>query len=1514
MPGVQSAARFRAHFVVLAMLVAACCCIAGAQAQSAHAYGSTLGSFEIDGNLIDNSGGGEPIDWATPPPNLNNFTDGSGKGDDGFAMGSKETVPSGWTCINQSAPGKDDILSGQVAFRTINGKQFAYVNFFRKAVTGDAHIDYEFNKSTMANPACPSTPARSDGDVVITFDTENGGKFIFVKLQRWNAATSSFTEIDTAGKADGAVNIPANGGLSIPGHKDGDFGEAVINLTDTIGEVTCGQFSTAYMKSRSSTSIDSALQDRTKSQPLNVGACPQSTLSKGVRNQTTNAAGQFATTATAKPGDTLRYQLTYKNTGSATATDVVITDKLEPRQTLVASTCVAPGCTYDAATRTLTWKIASVAPGATQIVTFDVVLDATFPQGDTVVKNASLVTSKEEQNLPPKTSNETTTTVKSSAVSEPGKGVRNVTAGATTFTSSTTAAPGDIVEYQLTYKNAGTSPATDVKLSDPIPSRTSFVSCSDSCTQTGSPVSSVSWTIATVAPGETVIRTFRVKIDPNLTDYSPIGNVATACATSVPCKDSPPVTVQPQAPKSSLAKAVRNATTGGTFATTANAVPGDNIEYRITYSNSGNAPATNVKITDTLAAGQTLVASTCVAPACTYDAATRTLTWTFASVPGPGSQTVTFTVKLDATFPGSTTIKNVANVTTTQEGTKPPPSNETTVNVTSLPKSEPGKTAQNITTGGAPGTTITASPGDTIQYNLTYKNAGTSPATNVVLSDPIPARTTFVSCSDSCTQTKDAGGVVTEVSWTLASVAPGETVTRTFRVKLDDTFPAGATTPVTNVAKACIGTSCVSTPPVTVNVKTPSSSTNKDVRVLPDGTFANTASATPGDSLEYRLIYTNSGPGDAHDVTLSDVIADGQTFVSCTGSCDSTTTPGTVTWSLGTVAAGASRTVTFIVKLDDTFPAGTTTIDNVAVSKTREEGQKPSDKTTVTVTAKPDLKLEKSASSPTTGKAVAGEEITYTLAYRNDGDATAAGTTIEETVPAGTEYVSCSPSCTTTGTPVSSVTFTIGSVPAGGNGTVTLTVRVKDDVGCQVCNTAQIKSPSQNNGTAVNSNQVCLTGVPGPNPAGANASGNAAGLVVKSAGISLLGVGLVPAIDERLSDVSSAQHGVGTDGRSESLLSIPAPVSSLVAADVIRGTTSSSVTESPARARNTSTATTADVNVLSGVVTAQVVNASAQATATGDASSVSAAGTRTAGLIVAGINRDNVPPNTTVNVDVVGMTGVTVTINEQIVTTSGPAPGQTSGGTYRGHIEVNGVHVRVVDADLLKGGKQPIDIIVSHAVADADFPQTRLCETAPLRSVSGHAFIASVKTAPNLVDIVHGFAGIPTSGGSDYQSVANVDVNETGGLVDADAADSSSTGTVTTLGASATSYAQAANVCVIAPMVPDCVVRATLVRSQSNSSATGIGRSSDDTGTTLQNISVAGTTIPIPLDPAPNTVIPLLGIGTLVLNEQIPDAPETGHTGLTVRALRLTLLDPAAGPLGAEVIVAEAHSDARFIP
>ena len=253
--------------------------------------GSTAGSFEIDGNLtVDHLvPPAEPIDWFSNPfpAALTTFTDGTGPTDDGFSQGSKENDQSTWIRTAGSAPAKNDIVNqisingaapvaGEIAFRffPVNGvqKQFLYADWTRLSNNGDAHIDYEFNQAdpsrNPANPNCPDLPIRTPGDFVISFDTQNGGAIINVTAFTWNGSTFVPLNLGTQGILwDGAVNtVPSISGLTVTGTNL--FGELSLNVTDTIGEIPCNQVFFASMKTRSSTSISAALQDRTKVEPV----------------------------------------------------------------------------------------------------------------------------------------------------------------------------------------------------------------------------------------------------------------------------------------------------------------------------------------------------------------------------------------------------------------------------------------------------------------------------------------------------------------------------------------------------------------------------------------------------------------------------------------------------------------------------------------------------------------------------------------------------------------------------------------------------------------------------------------------------------------------------------------------------------------------------------------------------------------------------------------------------------------------------------------------------------------------------------------------------------------------------------------------------------------------------------------------------------------------------------------------------------------------------------------------
>jgi uncharacterized repeat protein (TIGR01451 family) len=558
----------------------------------------------------------------------------------------------------------------------------------------------------------------------------------------------------------------------------------------------------------------------------------------------------------------------------------------------------------------------------------------------------------------------------------------------------------------------------------------------------------------------------------------------------------------------------------------------------------------------------------------------------------------------------------------------------------------------------------------------------------------------------------------------------------------------------------------------------------------------------------------------------------------------------------------------------------------------------------------PQLELEKSAN---VGFAVIGDQVTYTLTYRNTGEANATNVTINEPLPAGTAFVSCSDSCTQSGDG-SSVSWSLGTVAPGASGSVTLTVRITTDQGCEICNVATIDSDQT---SPLPSNQVCITIVPEANPAGAKAFDSAFGARVTD---TLLG------LDLTLVPVESYQQGPGSDADSDQLLDVNLPLDGTVLrADVMRTSSRSTVTDSPAEATHTSIAETANVDVLGGIVTASAVRGVATATATGTSASYSTLGSAFNDLYVdadgsgpgAPVAYNNVNPGTTVDLSVAFGAGSYVKLYEEIG--SNTEPSGSFGGTYAADVTVNMIHVHLTDKLPLAPGDQTADVIVAQAVAHADFPQITLCAGRHPRAVSGHAFIASESTDPSLVPVLHGYVSIPSNGGEAHQDLDAVSTT----VLTAESAATDSRGTIDGQSARATSWAEIQSACLLADASGTCTVGASVLRSQSNSLADRDSASSDDDGTLFVLATVLG--VPVAATPPPNTVVELPGIGYVILNEQfcdngaaLPDCSDgSGHAGLTVRAVHLVVTvptNPTGLQPGAEVILDEAHSDATWIP
>src|SRR5688572_11616288 len=98
-----------------------------------------IGGFEIDGNMADDLISG--IDWANNnAAQKDDYYDGDAVPtivDDIYKGGSKDDNPGGWTFVDQSVPGKDDITR-VYAKAVINGptQGFLYLAFERLGVSG----------------------------------------------------------------------------------------------------------------------------------------------------------------------------------------------------------------------------------------------------------------------------------------------------------------------------------------------------------------------------------------------------------------------------------------------------------------------------------------------------------------------------------------------------------------------------------------------------------------------------------------------------------------------------------------------------------------------------------------------------------------------------------------------------------------------------------------------------------------------------------------------------------------------------------------------------------------------------------------------------------------------------------------------------------------------------------------------------------------------------------------------------------------------------------------------------------------------------------------------------------------------------------------------------------------------------------------------------------------------------------------------------------------------------------
>jgi len=511
-----------------------------------------------------------------------------------------------------------------------------------------------------------------------------------------------------------------------------------------------------------------------------------------------------------------------------------------------------------------------------------------------------------------------------------------------------TTTPEGVVVYTIRYTNQGNQNATGVEITETVPADTTFDAGSStagwSCAD-GDPAGTVcTFAVGALAgripPNDPVYQSvsFAVKVDgPTLAaGIDEVNNTVSIedDGTNGPDPtdnnsddDNTPIDA---APDLNITKEDGDATT----------IPGGTVVYTLTYANVGDQDATGVEITETVPPNTTFDAGLsdsgwdCVEG----DPAGTVCTLTVGDLAAGAGSAVDFAVTVDNPLPASVIqISNTAVIADDGDNGLDPTDDNEDSDDTPLQDVD---TVPDLTLTKDDGG-VTAAPGGTVVYTLTYANVGTQEATNVVITETVPENTTFdADLSDSgwsCVEGDPAGTVCSLTILSLAGGGAGGTLD--FAVTVDDPVPAG----VEQIENAALitddGTNGEDPTDEGDPVNNNEDEEDTPLNAVPDLSITKDDGldqVSGGETLTYTLTITNTGSQHATGVQVVDTLPENTTYVSSQrvdnaepGSYDDIEKE--VSWTVGDLEVGESISFVVVVVVDDPLDESVTSIDNAAV-------------------------------------------------------------------------------------------------------------------------------------------------------------------------------------------------------------------------------------------------------------------------------------------------------------------------------------------------------------------------------------------------------------------------------------------------------------------------------------------------------------------------------------------------------------------------------------------------------
>ncbi|MFB9328409.1 hypothetical protein ACFFSY_20960 [Paenibacillus aurantiacus] len=696
---------------------------------------------------------------------------------------------------------------------------------------------------------------------------------------------------------------------------------------------------------------------------ININA-PNVTLAKSA-----NVSGAIV-------GDVITYTATVRNTGTANASSVVLTDPLPAGLTFVTGSVTVEGVsrpTYDVLAGV---PVGTLAINGAVTVTYRATVTSNPAQ---VANTASAAFSFQSVAGGPTI----TGVIPSNTVTTPIYApVMSIVKSA----NRASATVGSTVTYTLAVRNTGNIGAATT-VTDNIPAGSSFIAGTFRVNGTvvpgANPASGVA--IGTVAATTTVTVTFDVQVN-SVPSPPQFVDQATAQYTFSP-PDGRTVSGSASSNSITLPVSLPNVIVAKT-ASLSSVTVGDSITYTSVVSNNGTEAVTNVILSDVLPAGTQFISGSVTVGGAPVPDANPASGIAMGTLDASSSVSVTLQA-LVVSVPASGQLLNRSSVSYSSGTLAAGSTSNTTTTIVSRPVINIAKSAN----------TSAASVGDTITYTLVTTNTGNISAA-VTISDNIPVGSAFVPNSVTINGAASPG-LSPSAGFSIGTLNPGGGVTVTFQTVVN-ALPSPAVLTDQGTASFTFTLADGRT------ISGASSSNTLTIPVsAPNVTLTNSASDTAaavGELLTYSITVTNKGVSPVSNVVLSDPVPAGAAFVAgsviVNGIAAPDANPGSGI-ALLTLNPGGVASVSFQIRVTGIPATGQlSNAANATFTSGAFSGTSISN-TVATPIAQAVITLAKSASL---ANATVGDTFTYSFAITNSGNA-AANVTLTDQVPEACVFI-----------------------------------------------------------------------------------------------------------------------------------------------------------------------------------------------------------------------------------------------------------------------------------------------------------------------------------------------------------------------------------------------------------------------------------------------------------------------------------------------------------------------------